>query len=742
MIATGAAPFALSSQRPVPLMRRRDLVIAPMSFQGVRHYVVKDPVALKYHRLQAEHFRTLQLLDGKSTLEDIRDELIREFPAIRPSLQQTQEIITSLHQQGLASGNREGQGHTRTEQQREQQRAHMAGSLLNVLSIRLPGFDPERVFKALMPHTRWIYHPATLFAAALLVLASWILVSVQFEEFQSRLPAFSQFFGWRNLAWMWLLLGVTKIFHEFGHGLTCRYFGAECNQIGVMLLAFVPSLYCDVSDSWMLKNKWQRIAIGAGGMIIESTIAAIALFVWWFTHAGLLNTLALNVFFVSTVTTVIFNLNPLMRLDGYYMLSDLWEIPNLRQRADRALHRWLAELTLGATLVDDGHQHGPGHQGWVCAYSITSMVYGWSVVSGMLLGLYSWLKPYGLQSIGSAVAVAGVSGVVTGMVMTGYQVWRLPRQQPLKPARVATSIVCVVAVLAALVFVPVPWFRTAAFVLEPYDVRHVHTMSSGELIELAVQPGDNVRAGQLLARLDDPEKLLRRQTLLTEQQLQTQEMALQQWLEDWPAAALAREARDSAERELAELDADLQTLTIVAPCDGVVVSPQRLPTPKLEQTRVKLASWSGTPLDAKNAGCFLKEKSPLLDVAPSPRWQAVIYLDQSDLDDVRTMMSLRLMFEHRPGVTYDGHIREIAPAQLDVVPAGLSSKHGGPLSTVTTREGQEKLEDAVYQAIVDFQAQPADVESGVRGEARFIVANRTVAQWFWRAFRRTFNFRL
>src|SRR5206468_11742270 len=143
----------------------------------------------------------------------------------------------------------------------------------------------------------------------------------------------------------WIYLGgtlaITKVIHEFGHGLSCKHFGGECHEMGVMLLVMTPCLYCNVSDSWMLPNKWHRAAIGAAGMYIELVMASIATFLWWFSEPGLLNNVCLAVMFVCSVTTLVFNANPLMRYDGYYILADLLEIPNLRQKAGQVLSRTL-----------------------------------------------------------------------------------------------------------------------------------------------------------------------------------------------------------------------------------------------------------------------------------------------------------------------------------------------------------------------------------------------------------------
>jgi putative peptide zinc metalloprotease protein len=337
-------PSALtpSTRRPIPLITRKDLSVQHVICRGKGYWVIKDPVALAYFQLQPEQYCILQLLDGTRNLEEVRAGLLAEHPYTRPTLADIQSTIVDLHEKRLVRGIRSGQGLVLAEARKKRRRKNLLGALRNILYIRLPGWDPETTLRRLLPFVRWMFHPWAVALAILLVASSLTLLAVQFTAFQTRLPEFQQFFGWPNLAYLWLTLAATKIIHELGHGVSCRHYGGECHQIGIIFLVFSPTLYCDVSDSWMLPNKWQRIIIGAAGMYIESIVSAVALFAWWFTQPGLLNHLCLNVFFVSTVTTVIFNLNPLMRYDGYYMLSDLLEIPNLNAKAQRLLQETFA----------------------------------------------------------------------------------------------------------------------------------------------------------------------------------------------------------------------------------------------------------------------------------------------------------------------------------------------------------------------------------------------------------------
>ncbi|MEK6262868.1 MAG: HlyD family efflux transporter periplasmic adaptor subunit [Planctomycetota bacterium] len=730
-----------SSQRPVPLRGRSDLIVERMEFRGVAHFMVKDAVGLTYHMLRCDQFRVLQMLDGQRHLESIRDELIREFPALIPTLTDVQHLIADLHQKGLAYGVRPGQAAPRIEQRRKKRRQKIWIVDTNIMSLRLPGWDPDAMLARMLPWTGWIFHPVTAFLASLFVLASWLLLATQFQTFQSRLPAFNQFFGWPNLIFLWLTLAGAKIIHEFGHGLSCKAFGSECHEMGVMLLVGTPCLYCDVSDSWMLKNKWKRILIGAAGMMIEVVLSAAAIFIWWFTSPGLLHYLCLNLFFVTAATTVIFNANPLMRLDGYYMLSDFLEIPNLRQKADKLLQETLARVCLGVEPRHDPFMPQTGRH-WFALFAVASAIYGWIILFSILLFLYTVLKPYGLQSVGQTLAAVSVFGVLWGLGMRAYQLFATPRQKPIKKWRVAVSATVLLGVIVALGMIPIPWFGSAAFVIEPRDVRHVMTKVPGELIALHVQPGDRVAEGELLAELFDPKLEDRARQLLVAREVQTKAIHLAKVSDDSGGRAMAEESLRSVEQQLEELSQQRKHLQIVAPCAGTVVAPPRQPAPKMEQLRTRLVGWTGTPLDAKNAGSVLDERTHLLSIAPTDGMQALLHLDQADLHDVKLDMSVGLKFDHLPDRVFRGAISQIATAQSDFAPDTLSVKYGGSLATVTDREGKEQLEDAAYQATVLLDESPGLLKPNLRGNARFIAAKRSAFGWLWRYIRRTFHFRM
>lgn len=730
-----------SVERPIPLQVRTDLVCRRVGYQGVGSWVVKDPAGLKYHRLHEEQYHVLQLLDGRRSLDEIHTLLRQKFPACGLTLTSLQQLVTDLHRRGLVLSDRPGQGELLLTQQRKARRKRFWSGVKNVLFLRLPGWDPERTLQRLYPLVRWYFRPGAISLAVLLVLASWMLLAVQFSHFQSQLPAFQQFFGWPNVIYLWLTLALCKVLHEFGHGLCCTHFGGECHEMGLMLLVFSPTLYCDVTDSWLLPNKWQRIWIGAAGMWVELILSALAVFTWWWTTPGLLHHLALNVFFVTSITTVVFNANPLMRFDGYYIIADLLEIPNLRQKADRLLRDTFSWYCLGIEQPPD--PFAPQRdRGWFILFAAVSAVYRWIVLAGICLFLYVWLKPWDLQSIGIALAVFSLAGVIISMIMTVWQIITAPRNEPMNYHRLAISLTVLAGLVIAALVIPLPLHVEAAFLVQPEGVQHLHTALPGRLVEVRVRAGERVEAGQELAVLENTE--LDDEFLDLWKKITVQQRTITRYRNqnDLPSMHLAVQLLDSLLEQLVDVEQRRRQLVLKAPCAGTVVAPPRRPEPKQDHTEQRLSNWFGTPLDPENTGCFLEEQTHLLSLAPNERLEAVLLVDQADRDDLTPGRQVELKLEHLPDRTYAGTIQEVSLRPLEFAPEALSSKAGGELPTVTDQAGRERLTSAAWQATVQLNQDTDLLLPGLRGTGRFLISRRTAGDWLWRAIRQTFHFRL
>jgi putative peptide zinc metalloprotease protein len=740
-----------TSARALSIRRRPDLVARRQHYLGRSYWIVKDPVGLNYFRFQEEEYALLNWLDGAISLDELKDRFEEEFPPQKITLEELQQFLGMLHRSGLVIAAVGGQGKQLLKRRRERRRKEFLGALSNILCIRFKGFDPERFLNWFYPFVSWFYTPIAATCCILLGLSALTLVMVQFHVFTSRLPAFHEFFNFQNALLLSVTLGVTKVLHEFGHGLMCKHFGGECHEMGVMVLVLTPCLYCNVSDSWLLPNKWARAAIGAGGMYVELVLASIATWIWWFSEPGLLNHLCLNVMFVCSVSTLIFNANPLLRYDGYYILSDITEIPNLRQKSTSVLSRKMGEWFLGLEQPEDPFLP-ERNQIFFALYSVAAAIYQWVVVYSILFFLYHVFKPYRLEKIGQLLALASLWGLI---VMPLYQLGKFfyvpGRLEKVKKPRMFASLAGVIAILAAIFFIPLPHSVMAIVELQPHgaDPVYIRATKGGCLVEVDVKAGQAVVKGQRLAVLENKdldleiakieakegecEVKLRTLRTLDSYERKTSETIPQ--LEDLLA---------SYQKQRKEEQADRDRLTLKADRDGTVLPPP--PTPATHQDRIEggqLPSWSGTPLDEEIHRPFLKEGTLFCQIGDPRKLEAVLVIDQGDIDYVKEDQEVDLKIDALPHDTLHGKIERISISNLKITPQRISTKAQGELASKTDPEtGMETPQSASYQAIVPIDDDEGVMLIGLRGRAKIHAEPLSLGKRLWRMIMNTFNFRL
>ncbi len=762
-MASLADSLVSSSSRPLRVRVRPDLAAKRQRYQGRAYWVVKDPVGLQYYRFEEEEFAILQMLDGHASLEEIALDFEREFPpqTIRP--EELLQFIGMLHRSGLVITDSPGQGVELKKLGDEKRHKQFVGSISNVLSVRFKGIDPDRLLTWLHGYFGWFFSKTCTILSLTLALSAVALILVQFDVFQSKLPSFEAFFSGRSWE-MWLLLGAvlggTKILHEFGHGLSCKHFGGECHEMGVMLLVLTPCLYCNVSDSWMLPNRWHRAAIGAAGMYVEVVLAAICTYIWWFTDDDtLLNQVCLNIMFVSSVSTILFNANPLLRYDGYYILSDILEIPNLRQKSSSILSRKLGKWCLGIEPQDDPFLP-TRNQGLFALYAVSAAVYRWVVVLSILYFLNSIFEPYGLKVLGQVIALASVYGLVIQPLVTLYKYFKVPgRLGKVKRVRLAATVCLIIAVVVGVGAIPLPAHVFAHLVVQPRNAESVYIRVPGRLDSLGegIAAGAIVDKGQLLAQLRSED--LERKITQTEGQIAVAKQRLAglrqlTYSDDEDAAADARGRIEqvmstiaSNEKQLSQLSEDRELLTLRAPRAGVVVPPDVVTSPQRDD--VDLKTWNGTPLDPENLGAWLDKQTAGGDttrfcwVADPNLFEARLVIAQDDIEFVRGGQPVSIILNQAPDVRYQSKIPNdgVSPVEIDVAPPRLSSASGGPLATQPDAAGVPRPLSPHFDALVPL---PKDgrLRVGLVGTAKIAIEPRTLWQRLSRYVLKTFNFDL
>lgn len=735
--------FDNSSSHQLPLRLRPDLEVHRDRFLGREQVVLKDPIALRYYRFEEEEYAILVMLDGGASLEQIQSEFERRFQPQKITLRELERFLGRAFRDSLIVSDAPGQG--RQLQIRHDQRARAArrNALANVLCIRFKGVNPDRLLDGMNQWFGWFFSPVAFAVCLLLAISALLLLATEFGTFREKLPAFHDFFAKGNWIWLAVALGVTKILHEAGHGLACKRFGGQCHEMGVMLLVLTPCLYCNVSDAWTVPGKWRRAAIAGAGMYVELVLASICTSLWWLSEPGLLNYLCLNVMFVCSVSTVVFNANPLLRYDGYYILSDLVEIPNLRQKSYRVLQRALMRWLLGLPHVPD--RFLPRRRRVLLGvYAVASTAYRWIVVASILWFLYRVFEPYGLKSIGLLLICAAFYGLLVRPIwQLGAFLWQPGTLDKVKKPRLAIGVGVICLTAFGVATVPFPHYVHCSVTIQLREAASVYVDTEGTLEQIHIQPGNHVQKGQPVVTLENLDVQLSVERLIAERnQLSAKVDSLQNRnLRGDASAALeiepTREALEAVKESLERRRSDAEKLRLVAPVDGIVFSPTRVDQD--DGTGRLLPFWTGRPLETRNDGAYLGQGVVICRIGDPRCLEAVLAINESQMEFVHPGQAAEILLEQYPGVTLRTEIKETSTQDIRSAAQGPVAQHGNGLPTRARTDGRKRPLEPAYQASCHIDDRAGQMVIGATGQARVFAGYRSLAQRFRRYIARTFS---
>ncbi len=737
-------PAASEHPTSARLRLRTDLELSHQRHRGRPVCVVKDPLTLRYYRFRDEEYTLLELLRVGATVDGLRDAFERKYAPRRTDAGRIQAFLAWLHQADLLLADSPGQGSTLLRRRTAVEWRRLFARWTNPLAIRLFGVDPRPVIDRLYPLVRWAFTPICVIACLLVALCAALLVTVQFATFSQALPTFRDFFCGPNIVWLAAVLAVTKVLHELGHALVCKHHGGECHEIGVMLFCFMPSLYCDVSDAWMLPSRWSRMATAAAGMYVEIVLASWCTLLWWFSEPGLLNQLCLDVMFVCSVGTVLVNANPLMRFDGYYILSDWLETPNLGPRAEAAIRQQLSCWLFGTRPGSDPFL-APRDRNWLMAYGVAAFVYRWTILIAVFWFLNGFFAEYGLAPVGRMLTVLVLVGMLANPLVGGIRRLRRPRGgDEGRRWRSIASLAAAALLVTAGALVPLPTYVIAPLVIEPAGAEHVYVEMPGRLQRLFVAPGDAVHKGDLLARLVNSEQDAEVARMTGQRDRQRLHIANleRRRIRD----ATAGDQLPAARASLAELEGTLderqavqRRMQLLASADGTVLAPAwRGPVAKAD----RLARWTGTPFDERNRDAYLETGTHFCSIGDPARVRALVAIAAHDVPLVQAGQAVEMTLDGLPLRSLAGHVSEVARVDLRWTPPELSAKTGGEIPTYSDQQGVERPIESAYQARVAFDGAVPEAVPGFRGRAKIRVADRTIAQRAASYLARTFRFDL
>ena len=631
---------------------RRDLHFTLHDSAHATQYVIEDPSNGRFFRIGGEEYAVLSAMDGESSIADLVGAGIARGAAQAFSHDEVLQICQWLWREGLLEGGVAGG-------------ARGAGGLqrYNPLAWRLRLGDPGAVLEQLYPWCRCLLSRRAALLWLLTVGMALYAVAIDPQRFAQSTR------GVLVLGNAWWLMAVwvgLKVVHETAHGLVCRHFGGTAREAGLYWILFMPLAYVDVSNMWRFRSKWARIATAGAGMYAEVFVAALACQVWAHSAPGLVNHIAFNVVSLGGVASLFFNANPLMRFDGYHMLADYLEIPNLAARGQQCV-RWMLRAlwsgrAAGAMPRWPGVNnlliavYGVASQGWRMMVTVVLLIAASQLLAGLGWALVAIALLIQWQPRWRALRKAAASGAFAG---------------PLGPA--VTRLAIAVTLLAALLCLPWPGRFSAPAFIDYQMLTPLRAVSAGFVREVKVATGQDVVTGQVLLVLDNAELSatlagytidLASYALRTDAARARGELAAANVI-DQQLLAL-REKRAEAERQVA-------ALTVIAPHAGRVLS----------------------AAPAALRGRYVAVGEELLMVADVSTFEVRASVAERDAERFRRARASAVQLELRDhgyaGDELDCELLELAPqATTSVVDQALTVASGGPLAVraVERKEGR------------------------------------------------------
>lgn len=480
----------------------------PQRYRGRPWVLLEDGYSHRFFRVTPQAYEFLRSLTAERTVDEIWQALAAQHPEGTPGQDEVVRLLSQLHLSSLLYFREQPQAEAISERMAKQRQREFAAKLLAFLYWRFPLFSLDGWLGRIQPLIRALTGRVAG-AVWLVIVAIGAATALQHHEAIGQ--AGEGLLALSNLPWLYLGLTVVKVAHELAHAFVCKRYGGHVPTFGLMVLVLAPLPYVDASASWGMRSKWQRAYVGAAGMLAELFLAAIACVVWAATTDGLIHSLAFNVMVVGSVSSLLFNGNPLLRYDAYYILSDLAELPNLYQKAQQQWLHYGARFLLGqADSVEPATDIS--ERVWYTVYGVLAFFYRWVVTLGVLLYVTDQWFAVGvvlLATTGFAMLYLPVNKLWTFL--------RTPAQQRVRVR--ALGLIAGLALLAyALVFLlPLPCAVRLQGVLEARHSSQIYLQTAGRLVELTVPHGQTVAEGQVIARFENPD--LRAQIEITEAQL-------------------------------------------------------------------------------------------------------------------------------------------------------------------------------------------------------------------------------
>jgi putative peptide zinc metalloprotease protein len=672
---------------------RDDCGIERHIIRGTVWHVVRDRFSTRVHRLSPAAYGVLMRMDGTRTFDQIWRDVVARFGEDAPSQDQILHTASELYAANLLQSDAAVDESDLAERGRKE-RGHLSlANLKNPMLVRIPLVDPDRFLSA----TVHLVRPFSNFLGGALWLGAviWLGTQMVFHWQELTDDIADRVLAAQSLVTLVLIYPLLKILHELGHAYAATLAGAEVHEMGIMMLTLLPAPYVDASASVFVPEKWKRALIAAGGMMVELSVAAIAMLVWLNAEPGLLRSVAYDTVLIASVSTLIFNGNPLLRFDAYYIFCDLLELPNLGSRSQRYYNFLLQRYLFGAKDTAAAVRAAPGERFWFLLYAPASFLYRMATIASVVLFISSQYFVVGLLLAIWMASVSFVWPVVKGIKF----VLLSPSLDKVRLRAVTVAVIFLVAVGLLVAVVPLPnGTVTRGVVWIPQETRVVAN-ASGILTEVLVNPGTEVIAGDPLIRLDDPLIASRRkkaQARLTEIEARLVSAQARTPYE----AELLQHQKELAKDELHDIERQHDNLVLRSPAAGTFIVPHMA---DLADNFIKRGQL---------VGYVMTERSPPIRTT----------IPESEIEYVRdrtTAVSIR--FDDALWLPIGAaRIERQFPQSTRLLPSpALSSANGGPFAPDPAAKEKETSLEAFFEVDIITPSELAIDRWGQRVWVRF-----------------------
>jgi len=727
---TNSQPSAHDQQLP---LLRPELTANEQIYDGQPYWVVKDPISLRYYRFSREEYFIIEQLRHGATLEQLIEAHRNEFNS---DLLEKSDIIGFVH--NLAARNllilrQPDRDEILYRTSRRRWRVKLFSQISNFMFFKLPLYDPDKLFDRMIHHVRFFWTRTFLLIYLLLLGLAAILIIRRWNDFS--LMFHSYFFTLYNIPMLAVIFFLVKAVHEFGHGLTCKNYGGEVHEMGIMLLVFAPFLYCNITDSWTFTNKVHRLLATAGGILAELMIAALAAILWYYTEPpSFIHAVMFNTVIVCSLSTVLFNANPLLRFDGYYMIMDIIEVPNLRQRSVALIKSFFIRYLLGGHANELPEEHR--YRFVFPLYAISAYIYRWFILFAILFMVHAMLKQIRLLWLGRFLVLVSASTMILfPLIKGGINIKKQRESLGISNVRLLSLLAIVVICASVVVFYPFEQHVTLNFILEPARMQWVRTDVAGDLHWMAlVQENAWLEAQDddspiIVAHLDNPDLIYEEQNLAAQiQQIEFNLAQSRMYLLGTSQIEQLQEHLKTLRRKKAVLQEMIDNLEVAGPAfSGRILSPREQMT--------------------YQEGKFLPRGAPLFLFGDTRELTAKVWVPEKTLARIFKTTAVsgssaeqlgqqtELMLYAFTKEKFHGCVTSVSSHREDNMgqfgeKLALSNKVGGEVITeydpVTK---QEKPIEPVYEVSIKLDSAPAGARPFMSGRCHIACGRSTLYRW-------------